>query len=211
MATGHERKIFDGLFPKFYDITVSLFSLFMAKRFRKEAIGMLGIRQGAKILDIACGTGDFTMLSAEKAGKGGNVLAIDLSEKMINVAKKKSKNFPQIKYAIRDFTDMRYNSFFNSAVIGFGAHEVSDESRQRMYRGAYKALKKGGRLLVFDFIAPKNIILKPFFFLFVKLLEPHGSNYLKEDHQKALGRIGFKRVSRRINMYMETAIYQKPS
>lgn len=210
MASAHERTIFDGSFPKYYDTTVSIFSLFRAKELRGEAIRMLNIKPGANALDIACGTGDFTLLIAEEVGNKGNVLGIDLSGKMINIAINKSKKYPQITYKINDFTDIPYKNFFDVAVIGFAAHEVTDTNRQKMYQQAFKSLKKGGRFLVFDFITPKNIVLKYLFILFTKIVEPHGLNYLQENHKKVLEKQGFKRVGHKIRMFAETAIYEKP-
>ena len=48
------------------------------------------VREGARVIDLACGTGIVGRLVAEKVGTSGKVVGIDLSAGMIEVAKKYS-------------------------------------------------------------------------------------------------------------------------
>ncbi len=60
---------------------------------------LLNIKAGDKILDIACGNGQFARKMAEL---GANVTAIDFSDKFIAIAKSKGKH--DIKYQVIDVT-----------------------------------------------------------------------------------------------------------
>ena len=49
------------------------------------------IQQGQKIIDIACGTGLISFRAAAATGSNGFVLGTDISEKMVELADKTSK------------------------------------------------------------------------------------------------------------------------
>lgn len=204
----YQRGIFDGSFPKYYDATLSVQTFFQVRRIRKKAVDLLDLKEGNRALDIACGTGEFAVILAKKVGTNGNVVGIDLSEKMIAVAKRKTKSLPQVALSVHDFTSLPYRNMFGAAAIGFAAHEVNGKIRQKMYKEAYKALKKGGKFLVFDFVWP-NKLMKPFVWLFMKLVEPHGLEYLSENHETVLRKIRFKKIQGFRWLFIETAVYQK--
>ena len=42
-----------------------------------------GVPEGSRVIDIACGTGIVGRLAAEKAGKPGSVMGVDLNAGMI--------------------------------------------------------------------------------------------------------------------------------
>ena len=50
-------------------------------------------------LDVGCGTGSFSRLLAERSGR---VVALDLSPRMIEIAKERSKQYPNIQFEVAD-------------------------------------------------------------------------------------------------------------
>ncbi len=50
----------------------------------------VNVREGARVIDVACGTGIVARLLAEKVGKSGTVVGIDLNAGMIEVAQRHS-------------------------------------------------------------------------------------------------------------------------
>ena len=59
------------------------------KRFTDIGMQMLDVQPNESVLEIGCGTGHALV---EFSNKGGKVVAIDISEKMLKVASKKNKN-----------------------------------------------------------------------------------------------------------------------
>src|SRR4030065_2967511 len=88
------KKVFDILAP-FYDIVTMPFS-----RVRDKVVNFTNVRNGSKILDGATGTGKQAFAFAKR---GYDVIGIDLSEAMLNVANKKNK-YGNVKFEVGDAT-----------------------------------------------------------------------------------------------------------
>ncbi|HYG00399.1 MAG TPA: methyltransferase domain-containing protein [Candidatus Saccharimonadales bacterium] len=85
---------------------------------------LAGIKQGSKVLDIATGIGEPSITAAQLVGKNGHVLAIDISPKMLTVAKQRT-----IFMGLQDVMDFREGdaetadlppSTFDAALCRFG-------------------------------------------------------------------------------------------
>src|SRR5262245_4718158 len=48
----------------------------------------VGIREGMRVLDVACGTGAATRLAADRVGPSGSVVGLDANESMLTVARR---------------------------------------------------------------------------------------------------------------------------
>ena len=108
---------------------------------------LLQIRGDDKILDIGTGTG-IMIPFYEKYLVTGRVVAVDYSEKMIEVARLKypSKNHPKISFKVSDVYDLKYTDEFDLVVCySCFPHFINQPLAIQIL---VKALKKGGRLAV---------------------------------------------------------------
>lgn len=118
-------------------------------------IEVLGLRKGESVLDIACGAGDQSLLFAKR---GLDVSGFDLSSSLIKVAKKRAGEVGlKVDFSSRDMREMDFEERFKTAVLlshsfGFFNHEEN----MGVLIGTYKALVKGGRLLL-DLMNPYNL------------------------------------------------------
>ncbi len=108
---------------------------------------LLKIRSGDRILDVGTGTG-IMIPFYEKHLVDGCVVAVDYSEKMINVARSKypQKDHPLISFIVSDVYELKYDSEFDLVVCYSCFPHFVDKSLAVQI--LVKALKKGGRLVV---------------------------------------------------------------
>ncbi len=107
-------------------------------------------RDNDSILDIGCGTGEFTQKVAQRAN---SVVGIDISPKMINEAKKRhSAN--NITYKVQDFDTIDEKQQYDCIVSIATFHHLSLESTLSRIE---KMLKPGGVLVVLDLYERKGL------------------------------------------------------
>ena len=117
---------------------------------------MLGIHGDDRILDVGTGTGIMIPFYERYLVKG-SVVAIDYSEKMIEVARSKypEKEHPKISYLVSDVYDLKYDSDFDIVVCYSCFPHLVDQTLALKILS--KALKKGGRLVVAHSDSAKTI------------------------------------------------------
>ncbi|HEX8197482.1 MAG TPA: class I SAM-dependent methyltransferase [Pyrinomonadaceae bacterium] len=104
------------------------------------------------ILEIGCGTGEFSRLLAQRAER---VLAIDLSPQMIRLAKARSKSYPNIDFIEGDaMTYQLQDNRFDCIATLTTIHHLPTESILRKIR---KALKPGGVFICLDLYQRSNL------------------------------------------------------
>ncbi|KNY25122.1 class I SAM-dependent methyltransferase [Pseudobacteroides cellulosolvens] len=108
-------------------------------------------RDNDSILDIGCGTGEFTQKVAQRAKR---VVGIDISPKMVNEAKKRhSAN--NITYIVKDFDAIDVKEQYDCIVSIATFHHLSLES---ILSKIDKMLKPGGVLVVLDLYDRKGLL-----------------------------------------------------
>jgi toxoflavin synthase len=110
----------------------------------------LGDLHGQRVLDLACGSGYFTRLIKSWGAK--QVLGIDISPEMIELAQKRERETPQsIEYLVADVSKVDRLGEFDIVFAGFLLHYSSsiDELRS-MCNGVANNLRSGGELVCFN-------------------------------------------------------------
>src|SRR3954449_4953778 len=70
-----------------YDLITVLLSYGQDKRWKRRVVEMAALQAGARVLDLACGTGDIAFAAAER---GGAVTGLDLTPRMVELARRRS-------------------------------------------------------------------------------------------------------------------------
>lgn len=99
--------------------------------------------QGLKVLDLGCGFGDHCRLLIDKGAK--KVVGLDISQKMIEVAKVENNN-SKIEYINLPMEDiLRIGQKFDLVVSSLAFHYVEDF--EKLVKDIYSILDKGGYLV----------------------------------------------------------------
>ncbi len=117
---------------------------------------LIAIHSGDEILDIGTGTG-IMIPFYERYLFDGSVVAVDYSDKMIDVARLKypEKDHPLISYLVSDVYELKYDADFDLVVCySCFPHFVNQPLAIKILS---KALRKGGRIVVAHSDSAKKI------------------------------------------------------
>lgn len=172
------RSMFDGI-ARDYDRLNHLMSLDFDKSWRKRALKEVlparreleMSREPRRILDLACGTGDFSIAIAQ-AAQQVRVTGVDLSEGMLAVMREKValKGLQrQITCTVGDSEALPFgDGIFNCATIAFGIRNF--ENREKALREILRVLKPGGRLVILELSVPTAPLIRGLYkFYFTKV------------------------------------------
>jgi len=167
------RKAFAALAP-FYDAIATPFS-----GVRDRVVNFTNAQKGSKILDVATGTGQQAFAFAKK---GYEVIGIDLSEAMLNVAKRKNK-FINAKFEVADATNLPFeDNSFDVISISFALHDMPLSIREKVLKEMVRVTKPQGVIVIVDYDLPKNKIGKFLIYHFVSLFESkYYENFIRVD------------------------------
>ncbi len=124
-------------------------------------VGLADLKEGEIVMDLGCGTGFDCRLASKRVGPKGSVIGIDMTQEMIDKAIEvtKKEKYPNIQYELSKIEDLENIEKFNSkfdVVISNCVFNLSPE-KEKVLKGVYFVLKKGGRLIFSDPVALKPI------------------------------------------------------
>ena len=114
-----------------------------------EILSKGGMKEGVKVLDVACGTG---VLFSDYQKFGAEITGIDISENMAKTAREK---FPGVRIICSDVTDFSFEEKFDVIMI-YNAFPHFDEP-EKLIENLTKALSPNGRLSIAHGISEKEL------------------------------------------------------
>ena len=158
------RSLFDDLSPN-YDRLNRLFSLGMDVSWRRQLITTVARRNPARILDLACGSGDVAEM-LRKALPNAQVIGLDFSRPLLTQAK--DRGLPELAEA--DALKLPFaDGSFDAVTIAFGLRNFSD--RKAGLKEIARVLKKGAVFGLLEF-SPPPMPWKIFWNLYLHHLMP---------------------------------------
>jgi demethylmenaquinone methyltransferase/2-methoxy-6-polyprenyl-1,4-benzoquinol methylase len=161
------REQFDPI-ARTYDLADAVLSAGLDERWRKKGIGLLGIREGNRVLDLCGGTGDFALLAAARANRPGGVIIYDFSRRMMEAGRQKIRRSPRGRNILFIQGDAESISFadgsFEAVTLGFGLRNFVHP--ELGLKETHRVLKAGGRLLVLEFSLPERSGLRSLYHLY---------------------------------------------
>ena len=169
------RKLFDNIAPD-YDKLNHILSLNIDKGWRKKAVrNLVDTQEPLKVLDVACGTADFTIEIAQKVAKGSEVIGVDISEGMMAVGREKIKKAGvSAELLVADCEDLPYaDNTFDRISVGFGVRNF--EHLELGLCQMCRVLTPGGKLVILELSVPSNAFVRWCYKLyFLKILPAIG-------------------------------------
>lgn len=163
--------IFNDIAPK-YDLLNHLLSMNIDKGWRRKAMKYIGEHEKGHLLDVACGTGDFS-IAAYRAGVK-QVTGIDISVNMVKVGKKKIEEAGLSSYIDLQTGDSEKMIFpenqFDVVTVAFGVRNF--EHLETGLREMQRVLKKGGKVIILEFSMPEHFPMKQLYKFYFRHILP---------------------------------------
>jgi demethylmenaquinone methyltransferase/2-methoxy-6-polyprenyl-1,4-benzoquinol methylase len=141
--------MFDRVAPG-YDRMNRIISLGMDRRWRRRTVTALGLAPASRVLDLACGTGDF---SRDLAAAGHHPVGVDFSAGMLAAARIGAPLVRADAAALP--ADPRS---FDAVVCGFALRNFVD--LEVVFRECAQVLRPGGRFAALDATVPEHALLR---------------------------------------------------
>ena len=130
--------------PDFANLYVGEMSKYYVNFFKKK------LKKKAKILDLGCGPGYFSL---ELARAGFDVVGVDISQGAINSAKRTMLNLKRgkslnLKYICSDLKNLNFNKEFDGVLCSGFLHHIKNVSK--ISTQIKNSMKKKGSLLIYE-------------------------------------------------------------
>ena len=181
------QRMFAAIAPS-YDLNNRLHSLWMDQAWRRKAVRLAGLNAEDVIVDVACGTGDLTLLFLQgfrRAGsvcRSGQVIGIDFTFEMLPIARFKGVGLmssPPL-WLNGDAQSLPLPDACCDVVsIAFGIRNVADPASA--IREFARILRPGGRLIILEFSLPTQPILRGLYNVYFRKVLPRTATLLSGD------------------------------
>ena len=175
------EQMFDNIAPT-YDTLNHRLSWDIDKGWRKKAIRQLTPHKPQTMLDIATGTGDFAILSAQML-RPKKLIGADISEGMMEIGRRKVKQLglqDTISFAKEDCLKLSYaDNTFDAITAAFGIRNFAnlDKGLSEMCR----VLKPGGHLSIVELTTPVSFPMKQLFHIYSHTVLPVYGRMISKD------------------------------
>lgn len=159
----HNRRLF-GTIARRYDLITRVLSFGRDQAWKRRVI-RLAVTPGARVLDLACGTGD---LALEADAAGGRVVGLDLTEPMIALARKKP-GADRVRWLVGDMGALPLaDATFDAITTGYGLRNVPD--LPAALREMHRVLTPGGVICALDFNRPRSTIVRAVYLAYLDVV-----------------------------------------
>ena len=178
------EKVF-GMLAPFYDaIALPILPV------RKCVATLIPASSGSRILDVATGTGKQAFAFGRK---GYEVVGIDLSEAMLQIAKKQNR-YVYVGFARGDATRLPFTAnSFEVSCVSFALHDMPLSIREKTLTEMVRITKPGGMIVIVDYALPVSKIGSFLIYHLVRLYEgEYYTTFIKSDLRALLRAAGIE-------------------
>lgn len=148
----YNERLFEAVAPRYHFITRAL-SLGRDAAWKRQLVALLPDLEAPRCLDLACGTGDLTLLVHDRF-PGSRVTGLDLTPAMIDLARTR-RGADRVTFAVGDMTATGLpDASLDLVTGGYALRNAPD--LERALREIHRILRPGGIGAFLDFSKPAH-------------------------------------------------------
>ena len=158
-------------------------------------IALASIKDGETVIDLGSGAGFDSFLAANKVGKSGKIIGVDMTPEMIDKARANAKkgNYSNVEFRLGEIenlpvADNTADIIISNCVINLVPNKA------RVFAEAFRTLKPGGRVMISDIVLHKELpsFIRESIEAYVGCLS---GAIMKDGYLQAMKKAGFENVT----------------
>jgi SAM-dependent methyltransferase len=157
-------------------------------------VALASLKEGETVLDLGSGAGFDCFLAANRVGKNGKIIGVDMTPEMIEKARENAKkgNYLNVEFRLGEIENIPAADNSVDAVISNCVINLSP-NKKSVFGEAFRVLKTGGRLMVSDIVLLKELpaSIKNSLEAYVSCIP---GAMIREEYLRTIENAGFKEV-----------------
>jgi arsenite methyltransferase len=121
-------------------------------------VALASLREGDIVLDLGSGGGFDCFLAAAKVGKNGKVIGVDMTPEMVEKSRENANkgNYSNVEFRLGEIENLPVADSSVDVIISNCVINLAPD-KGKVFREAYRVLRRGGRLMVSNIVLMKEL------------------------------------------------------